>query len=425
METINTTPYRFHCLDCSTTPELPARSLIVKGTFKLRVGAKAEAIPANDQTPMLGDMSFMDDLGRSLKTATDLVAYKTRGEVMMHASCHAGLGRTKTECDVTMAVGPIEKTLRVTGDRAWASKDSRVGMTTPRPFDKMPIRWERAFGALSNLENPLGRGVDLVPGPTGEIAWVPNVEYPNQRVVTPTDRPTPAGFGPVSPAWNPRSARQGTRDQRWAAFRAPLPPEDFDMRFHNAAPDDQQLEAGVFFRGDEAIRLKHLNADVEEYRSALPGKRLRVFISMRGATPRFVEVFMNLDTVFIDADKEELIVVWRRPVSIASQAMVEIEAFYVAEEDLATEPLPEDVHYAAFRELKPLPGKPKSEVVQEDVDAQMAEATKTLEKGNVDPKVIREVQQAKSPDDAFALLMRYAEQQIQQLERMAASAPPR
>src|SRR5439155_18481811 len=101
-------------------------------------------------------------------------------------------------------------------------------------FTQMPIRWERAFGGLSSTTNPLGRGIDKEPDDKGvEVAWLPNVEHADDRVALPGDRPKPAGFAPISPAWEPRNKRQGTRDQRWAMFRAPLLPKDFDPRFYN------------------------------------------------------------------------------------------------------------------------------------------------------------------------------------------------
>src|SRR5207302_7352771 len=128
-------------------------------------------------------------------------------------------------CTVAFAVGPIDKTLQVSGDRAFPDA-ARAEL-----FDALPIRWERTFGGLSFGENPLGRGLEPWPTPSGPVHYLPNVEYPDERMQKPTDRVRPAGFGPIAPHWSPRREQQGTRDHRWAVFRAPLPPEDFDARY--------------------------------------------------------------------------------------------------------------------------------------------------------------------------------------------------
>ncbi|NUP12250.1 MAG: DUF2169 domain-containing protein [Polyangiaceae bacterium] len=421
MELVNTTPYRFHAFDCSMGPTLPALSLIVKGTFRLKADEAAEALGEKEQQGFRGDETYMDDLGRSLSYATDLVAFKARGEVTVSATCYAEGGRPRAECDVAIGVGPIHKTLRVSGDRRWSKGGARsIGPT--QPFESMSLRWERAFGSLSFGANPLGRGVEpSSPDPADDAIYLPNVEYPQRRVTSANDRPPPAGFGPVSPNWLPRAQRQGTRDQRWAAFRAPLPPLDFDARFYNAAPDDQQLDEGTFFRGDEPVTLTNLHRELPQFSSRLPGKRLRVFLSLRGPgeSPRFVEAPMCLDTVAIDAEKDELVLVWRRPVKVSSPAHPEIEAVYIAEEDLATEPLSPAEHYARYRTLRPVKLS-EAEAMQAEMDAQMAEANKVLRESNVDPKLTKQVEETKDPKDVLTILMQFAQLKILELEAATA-----
>ncbi len=420
MEIINTTPYAFHPFDCSVGPTVPALSLIVKGTFKLRFGQAAEAVPEALQQALRGDEMFMDDLGRSLRYATDLVALKPRGEVMLEGACHVPDGRLRAECDAGFTVGSIRKTLRISGDRRW----SRAGsMSAPQPFEQMPLRWERAFGSLASPENPMGRGVDPTAPELGSDVSLPNVEYPECRVTAPTDRPRPAGFGPVAPHWQPRAQRNGTRDQRWAAFRAPLPPVDYDARCQNAAPDDQQLGDGVYFRGDEPLVLDHMHPEYPRYESALPQKRLRFFLWLRskeGTPNRFSEVELRLDTVFIDAEKEELALVWRRPVQVSGQGHPEIEAVYLAEEDMASEPQPADTHFARFRELRPDRESASAEM-QAHIDEQRAEAHKMLRDGNVDPKLVKSVEETKDPSKALDILMQFLERQGAALERQTAA----
>ena len=96
----------------------------------------------------------------------------------------------------------------------------------------------------------------------------------------------------------------------------------------------------------------------KRYASALPGKRLRGFALVSGRAParaqvdnaqerearpeepekKFVEVGMNLDTIHIHADEGEMVLLWRGQVEVRTRDFGEIEACYVAEEELTDEP---------------------------------------------------------------------------------------
>ncbi len=419
MEVVNETPYVLHPLDATVIPSRPALTFVVKGTFKLVTEGPAEALAAGAQPPIGGDETYLDDIGRSYKYATDLVPLKLRGEVTVNALCHPPTPQAKL-CDVAMSLGPIHKTLRVSGDRAWSDS------TRTQPFDTLPVRWERAFGGMAFAQNPLGRGIEPWPTPAGPVHYLPNVEYPDERVSKQDDRPRPAGFGPVSPMWSPRLEKNGTRDQRWALFRAPLPPEDFDPAFYQAAPADQQLAPGEFFRGDERITLTNLHPHIAEFRGALPGTRLRCFavwgtpyVRPEERTPeRFEEVVLKLDTVHIDAEAETVTLVWRQPVAVSGPAHLQIVALYLAEEPLAQPAALPEAHRARFEERR-MPIKPPP-----DVDAEIAkqteEAKKVLRDGNVDPELIKELDGIKDPQKMFDRLLKYLDQKITETNQLTA-----
>ncbi|MFO0612987.1 MAG: DUF2169 domain-containing protein [Polyangiaceae bacterium] len=417
MQIIHETPYLVHPLDCAVGPGSSAMSLVVKGTFKMKLDGAAEAV--SEPPEMRGDETYMDDLGRSLAYSSDLLPYKPRGEVIVNANCHPPEGRARPECDVAIQVGPIRKALRVTGDRRW-SKGSPPVATAPLAFQSMPIRWERAFGSLTSPANPLGRGVDVGTVPGDDGVYLPNVEYPGLRVTSPQDRPTPAGFGAIAQHWEPRLKRSGTRDQRWAAFRAPLPPTDCEARAANAAPDDQQLEDGQYFRGDETLVLENLHRGFARFTSALPGKRLRAFLWMRPTRTepeRFAEIDLKLDTVFIDAEKEELTLVWRRPVQLDAPTEVAIEAIYLTEESTAVAPSPAEVHVARFLELRP-----KEDPVdqQKEIDEQMAEVHKLLSGPGMDPALAKAAKAEKDPAKVLDLILRGIADKAHEAEQLTA-----
>src|SRR5262245_31136134 len=59
---------------------------------------------------------------------------------------HAYAPRGATEVMVAFQVGPVRKMVRVVGERLWFKSMGAVGKTAPRPFEKIPLLWERAFG---------------------------------------------------------------------------------------------------------------------------------------------------------------------------------------------------------------------------------------------------------------------------------------
>ena len=97
----------------------------------------------------------------------------------------------------------------------------------------------RSAAASTSRRIPTASGGSTFPISRARTSAISSVE----------DRPAPVGVAPVSPQTASRLALQGTRDQHWATFRAPLPPRDYDPRAEQAAPGDQRLEG--YWNGDE------------------------------------------------------------------------------------------------------------------------------------------------------------------------------
>src|SRR5262249_42887785 len=141
-------------------------------------------------------------------------------------------------------------------------------------------------------KNPVGCG--RCDGPA------PNIEDPA--------RPDePAGFGPLAPTWAPRKDLIGTYNGDYRKTRWPWFPKDFDWAHFNAAPRDQQLDQHP--RGDEELTLENLHPKSSNYRCKLPGLRVRGFVQdIAPDDPRrFREVPLVLDTLWVDADRELLV----------------------------------------------------------------------------------------------------------------------
>jgi hypothetical protein len=210
-------------------------------------------------------------------------------------------------------VGPVQKVVDVIGERVWIKAAGTTRLTHPLPVDTIPLGYDRAFGgkdpAGPELEprNPCGTGFWSGRGVFPDKLRAPNLEDPRRRITAITDRPPPAGFGPVGPGWEPRSRFAGTYDTAWKETRFPLLPRDFDRSFFNAASTD--LVAKGYLRGDDPAVV--INASPKESLSFyLPGVPPPHVLLARA---RGVDVALDtrLDTVIIDTDEMKVALLWR------------------------------------------------------------------------------------------------------------------
>lgn len=425
MKLFSSLPYKFIPLDGTLDPAVPELSFIVKGTFSLQNWRLPTAVPADEQANFVGDERYMDKIGRSLRYANDLVMYKPFGEVLLAADCHAPDGYPAASVDVGLDIGPLSKRLRVFGDRVWIrDQQGQFMIEGPAPFTQMPLRWERAFGGLNLAENPMGRGIEPWTAEDGrKFFYLANVEAPDCPIRSHEHLLPPVGFAPIPPQWQPRFGREGTRDQHWATFVAPLPPRDYDPRVAQAAPEDQWLKRG-YWKGDERIELINMHPAHAHFVTGLPGKRLRLFIEAYGEDGkqlRFGEVPLDLDTVHIDMTAERMHLLWRQRFRPRSKGGAEIQAVYLAEELLSEEPAPLEVHY---REYKALTGpEPESRAAQllHDEQNALAEARKTLVDAKVDQSLIDRFDAAPDSAAKFALMLDVMKAKAAELEAMTAA----
>lgn len=262
---------------------------------------------------LAADVFWGDPAKSSLRAAADITLCKPATDVCLVGRAVAP--GAVPEMDVHLRVGPVRKTVRVFGDRHWVRFGDAWAISVPQTFERMPLRWEFAFGGIGAAapgqptefepRNPVGMG--FVASYTRDLQDhpLPNLEDPAQLLGTPMDRPPPACFAPLAPVWMPRRAYAGTYDAAWQSSRAPFLPADFDARYFQVASPD--LVAPGYLVGGEPVEVVGCTAG-NPLQFTLPNVQLGLQWDVDG---RLIDGAAQLDTVLIEPDLARLQMVWR------------------------------------------------------------------------------------------------------------------
>jgi hypothetical protein len=227
--------------------------VVVKGTFVLpREGEQVRL--ADEQLPLIMADTFTGEPGFTAPLQEiDFAPRKSACDLLLTGHARTPGGRPATRLSVGLRVGPMQKVFDVVGDRVWQSGLTGTSASAPQPFIEMPVSYDRAFGGADRrsdderehdayLANPVGRGWHK----HLKAAWVDGAPLPNSEVIgqvvsSPSGKYAPMALGPLGRGWPQRARFAGTYDQQWLDEVFPFLPADFDERYYQAAPADQQL----------------------------------------------------------------------------------------------------------------------------------------------------------------------------------------
>lgn len=320
MELINATRMT---AGCTMGLEPSGRELLVvvmKGTFVLPGPGESVRL-AENQLPLVMADTFTGEPGLSAPVQeVDFAPRKPACDILLVGSARAPAGKQVTGMSVRLRVGSLEKRAEVFGDRVWQRSGSGYVASAPRPFTQLPISYDRAFGGCDRrsadptrhdayLANPVGRGWFSASqkDDAGRIEGtpLPNLEQPGQPVRDPHGSYAPVSFGPLGRGWPLRARFGGTYDDRWLKNDFPFLPADFDERYHQAAPEDQQIPhpkaaldvvlEGFTPDGVRRFTLPHFEAPVHVF-------------PKRGTREDHVA---TLDTIVFEPDAERFTMTWR------------------------------------------------------------------------------------------------------------------
>lgn len=315
MELINRTPFllgRTVLLDKRGAERL---IVVLKGTYS--IGEGGELCLADDQEPIVEAEEFKGEPdSSSIEKEAELGPMKIATDVFLKGSAKAPRSGT-TRVEVTLRLGSLEKRAVVFGDRYWKDSLGKARISDPEPFDSVPLTWENAHGGqdmtpdkeeywAQQPANPVGRGFRAK---KSKAPWkdtlVPNIDDPADLLRSLDQKVTPVGFGPIGRNWEPRVSYVGTYDEKWMEERMPLLPEDFDERFHNAAPAG--LVARGYLAGGEPVEVTGCTRR-GRLTFMVPRVVPQTAVSLDGGLER---LDLHLNTVTVDTDNMRLRLLWK------------------------------------------------------------------------------------------------------------------
>ncbi|WP_233165992.1 DUF2169 domain-containing protein [Archangium sp. Cb G35] len=297
--------------------------VVVKATFALR--GNTLTVAPQQRTLVMADEYWGEPGQSSLKYASEAHLLKPGTDVLLLGAAHAPRGRPTEACLVSVRVGSARQVLQIFGDREWTGGVFSPQISSPEPFTRMPLVWERAFGGTQVLEdrrvlgeerNPVGQGFRGKRSASEMVGRsLPNLEDPHKLISSTSDTPEPVGVGPVAPAWQPRKRFAGTYDEQWQATRAPYLPRDFRPEFFHLAP--AALCVPERLKGGEPVELSNVSPQ-GSHRFALPKCELGVTVRIAG---RSEHPPLRLETVLLEPEEGQVCLTWRGSVGCDKQAL--------------------------------------------------------------------------------------------------------
>jgi hypothetical protein len=307
LELVNRSPYAATAFSVLDPHAQMLEVLIVRATYLFSGTSTPDLAVDQGEIPLV-DEYFGDPEQSSVRVEAEAAWEKPLVDIIVNATAYAPHGKPARELVAGFRLGQLQKVVRVCGDRAWLPGPTLPRPSVPDTFTTMPIIYERSFGGtgLSGLDgkswvcdprNPVGVGFNAVAAADPAIrTQVPNVEKLGSPIRSPLDRGSLSGFGVIGRFWEPRRVLAGTYDAAWASDQCPLLPQDFDVRFFQTAPFDQQLDR---LKGGEVAEFRNLSEDGFR-RTTLPVFAPRVSF---WSGPRAIERELRPDTVVFEPDR--------------------------------------------------------------------------------------------------------------------------
>lgn len=289
--------------------------IVVKGTYDI-VDERRLSIAEEPEPITVTEEYAGDEASSSLLRAGDLAGFKPRADVAVIGTSYAPRLLAAPSWLTDVRIGDVRKTLRVYGRRTWhRSMGMFWQLGEPEPTVEVPIRYELAYGGTFDdghethvfERNPVGVGYThgRIPRDHREIP-APQIEDARDPITELGKEHAPAGLGFIARSWEPRLARAGTFDERWEREKWPLPPDDWDDAFNNAAHPDL-IYPGYLNGGEPFSALSMTPSGSLGF--TVPSEKIDVRYRYRSGD--IVTYGTNLDTFVVDLRTNKVLLTYR------------------------------------------------------------------------------------------------------------------
>ena len=317
-------------LSCSSRPVLGPG-----GRVELVVTVMASFEMQGSTAMLCSEQLFWKSLVAALpsKAVPDLGFFKPRAEWLAFGDVYpAQIGATSALANVSLIREGqllIGKSLCVTGARTWLKRAGVAWPSDPQSINgPVKLDWSKSFGGHGHGLNPSGCGLYVE-------TWVgqplPQIEYPNQLVASPSDRPTAAGYGPVPLDAPDRFKPFGTYDARWKKEDFPALAGDTSPEQLMVASTDQRLDG--WFKPGDVFRVEGMCPNGQSRQWVLPDWQPRCFIRRTPQGPALIPLVMHADTVMLLPQAGLLGLMWRGSFPITESDAHDVNLLFAALED--------------------------------------------------------------------------------------------
>lgn len=293
--------------------------LVVKGTFAFPDEPGGPLRRAEAQVPLVMADTHTGEPGFSAPLwETDFAFRKPRCDIVLNGAAHAPGGRPAERVRIGLKLGAWSKVFDVLGHREWRALGPVFAATRPLPFLRQPITYDTAWGGTDRLDpddplpgaylaNPVGTGwsrprnQSRIPG-----LALPATQAVGEEIASPFGDYRPMSFGPMGRGWPGRIEFGGTYDDAWTENVFPFLPADFDERYFQMAPPDQQTDPPL--PGTEVQIVNLTPSGREQFRLTETRLPLTLF---RGLETAF-QGELDPDTLLFDTEARRLSLVWRQ-----------------------------------------------------------------------------------------------------------------
>ncbi|MEF7612878.1 DUF2169 domain-containing protein [Aquincola sp. MAHUQ-54] len=319
----NRTPWRAQALPFFDDDAREGRLVVVKLQYRLAAGRPLEAMEADplrhdDEAEGDGGGDGGAGPGAPLRRPADVMAPQSATNVIVLGSVEAAGGEVAA-FEPWIGIGATVFPLRVHGPREWRARGWATRLASlfiARRFKcvrtgrvrRLALSWRHAYGGAGWPGNPAGTGHPAGPAKADLHGLaLPRIDDPRAPLRRWDEAPAaPHLPGAVHPRWLPRRALGGTQDGQWQATRAPALPADARPGWHDTAHPALQFRPRL--QGGEPVRLEGFAQLLPAVDFVLPHHRFTAHGWRPGS---LASCPVPLDTVLIEADRQQLTLLYR------------------------------------------------------------------------------------------------------------------